>query len=255
MDYTVALDKAETLLQLAHRIRSKEGGAEIVDEFAIVYGEIRQIVELLVPTATISVEGHWKTVSPFPNYIEAGFLSGSGKFELQGFMQLSALVGQLRTLATDPGVPHPEASISRVVESLHRFRECCQFLKDPPVSERDVQEILWIMLRAQFERVDREDVLPRFGAKSYRPDFGLPDLALLIEAKFVGTKTDVGSIQEELLADVPGYLPDSNRYNSMVAFVYDHAHKLRDSRKFVEDIRTVEGVVDVIVVPGIAVAP
>lgn len=42
--------------------------------------------------------------------------------------------------------------------------------------------------------------------KNYRRDFGVLDLGTLIEVKFVGEKTDVASIQEEILADLPGYL-------------------------------------------------
>jgi hypothetical protein len=46
-------------------------------------------------------------------------------------------------------------------------------------------------LRSQLDRVDREDVLPRLGAKTYRRDFGLPDLGVFVEAKFIGEKGDV----------------------------------------------------------------
>jgi DpnII restriction endonuclease len=107
------------------------------------------------------------------------------------------------------------------------------------------------MLRSQYDRVDREDALPRFGAKSYKPDFGVPDLATLVEVKFVGDKTDPARVQEEILADVPGYLAEASPFSAIVVLVYDHAQKLRDPRKFVEDLRKVEGIIDVIVVPGI----
>jgi REase_DpnII-MboI len=47
----------------------------------------------------------------------------------------------------------------------------------------------------QFDRVDRENILPRFAAKTYRPDFGVPDLRTFVEVKYIGAKTDVGAIQ------------------------------------------------------------
>jgi hypothetical protein len=101
--------------------------------------------------------------------------------------------------------------------------------------------------------VDREEMLPRFGAKSYRPDFGIPDLQMLIEVKFIGASTNLAAIQEEILADVPGYLTDG-RFIGIIELVYDHAHKLRDPR-IVEDLRKVDGIVEVLVVPGIGRPP
>jgi hypothetical protein len=107
------------------------------------------------------------------------------------------------------------------------------------------------MLRAHFDRLDREDTLPKFGVKGYKPDFGVPELKTLVEVKFIGERTVVAQIQEEILADIPGYLSDHARYDAIIVFVYDAAHKLRDSRKFIEDLRSVEGIVDVVVVPGV----
>jgi hypothetical protein len=103
----------------------------------------------------------------------------------------------------------------------------------------------------QFDRVDRENILPRFAAKTYRPDFGVPDLRTFVEVKYIGAKTDVGAIQEEILADVPGYLSSSSEYAGIIVLVYDAAHKLRDARKFIEDLGSVEGIRQVIAVPGI----
>ena len=142
-------------------------------------------------------------------------------------------------------------SAGDLIRTLVRFRECCQFISEKPRNELQVQDILWIMLRSQIDRLDREATLPRFGSKSYRPDFGVPELGIVIEVKFIGEKTRVASIQEQVLADIPGYMNDSGSYRGLVVFVYDAAHKLRDPRKFVEDIRSVKGIVDVIVVPGI----
>jgi hypothetical protein len=114
-----------------------------------------------------------------------------------------------------------------------------------------VQDVLWIILRSHFDRVDREDVLPRLGAKTYRPDFGLPDLGVFVEAKFISDKTDVGAIQEEILADLPGYLRAGSTYSGILVLVYDAGHKLRDARKFIEELRLIDGILDVLVIPGV----
>jgi hypothetical protein len=110
------------------------------------------------------------------------------------------------------------------------------------------------LLRSQFERVEREETLPKFGAKAYRPDFGIPDLGVLIEVKFIGEKTRTPSIQEEILADIPGYLNEATSYQSVIELIYDYSQQLRDSKPFVDALRSVDGIVEVVVIPGIGLA-
>lgn len=252
MNYSTALSKVEKLHELGKRLRAREGtsGGEY-DDFALLYGEIEDLIRRLIPDERLEFKGRWGEFIIRNNYIEAGYLSDHGLYQEHGWKQLNLLLGKVRRLASDPAAFRPEASISAVVESIRRFRECCQFMREPPLSETAVQEILWIMLRAQFERIEREATLPRFGLRSYRPDFAIPDLQLLIEAKFVGVKADPAAIQESILADIPAYLAENASYQSVIVFCYDHAQKIRDSRKFIEDLRTVPGIVEVIVVPGI----
>jgi REase_DpnII-MboI len=151
-----------------------------------------------------------------------------------------------------PGPPPAQPTLTGLIQILGRFRECCQYVQMPPQNEREVQDIIWIMLRSQYDRVDREDTLKRFGAKAYRPDFGIPDLQALVEVKFIGERTSTSDIQEEILADVPGYVSDATGFSGVVEVIYDNAHKLRDARKFIEDLRKVSGILDVRVVPGIS---
>jgi hypothetical protein len=253
VNYSDALTKLEQLHAIAKRLkdRSVASPPELYTDFAILYGELGDIIERFVPKQQIQTLGAFGGKVTYDNLIAAGFLSGTGAHELEGYMQLSSLLGRVRQLAADPIAPRREQSISAVAESLRRFRECCQYIRDVPESEVAVQDIIWIMLRSQFDRVDREDTLPRFGTRNYRPDFGIPELRLLIEAKFIGAKTSPADIQESIIADVPGYLSDAGRYDSIIVFVYDYGQKLRDARKFIEDLRSIEGIVDVLVIPGV----
>ena len=73
----------------------------------------------------------------------------------------------------------------------------------------------------------------------------------MIEVKFIGDKTNPADIQEEITADIPGFLGVATNYDRAVVLVYDAAHKLRDSRPFIEALRTIDGIVEVHVVPGI----
>lgn len=221
------------------------------EQVTIQYGELEEVILRFSGIRKVEYESRRGPKIYFSSYVEAGLSPGTGMHN-EGYQQILKVIGKVQQLAKDPTLPKQEHSISTVVQVLRRFRECCQYIKDPPKNEKAVQDIMWIMLRTQFDRVEREETLPKFGVKNYRPDFGIPDLQLLVEAKFIGEKTQIAAIQEEILADIPGYLKNSQPYNAIVLLVYDDAQKLRDPRKFVEDIRSVDGIVDVIIIPGIS---
>jgi len=254
MDYKDAPAKLEALRAAMDKHRSNAGSApKDYEQLCILYGEAEETIRRFSVDSKVEVPQHHGGLKPavYPNFIEAGYLSGRTIHVHQGYTQLLKIIGRVRQAATDPNVPQPPPSVTALVQTLGRFRECCQYIQVPPKNERDVQDILWIMLRSQYDRVDREDTLARFGAKAYKPDFGIPDLQTLIEVKFIGDKSDISAIQEEILADVPGYLNETP-FSGIIELVYDHAHRLRDPRKFVEDLRSVDGIIDVLVVPGIA---
>lgn len=251
MDYQGALEKLEALLEYLEKDKSGKMTAEDRSILCMRYGEVEEIINRFGGVDRIEVHGRGGK-SVYPNYIEAGYLSERTIHQYQGYNQLLKIIGKVRQMANDPHVPQVEPSISNLIQTIRRFRECCKYIQNPPQNEKEVQDILWIMLRSQFERVEREDTLSRFAAKTYKPDFVIPNLKGLIEVKFIGEKTDISKIQEEILADIPGYLGSNSTYDGIIVFVYDQAHKLLDPRKFIEDIRSVDGIIDIIVVPGIS---
>ena len=253
MDYTTALQKLEALrLAIEEDLTGSSRTTEQRHQLYMLYGECEEIIRRFTADAHIRVpQGYGAPPVEYPNFIEAGFLSGRSIHSSAGYAQLVKVIGKVREAARYPGgLPIPQ-SVDNLIQTLRRFRECCQFIKTPPRSESEVQDILWIMLRSHHDRVDRENTLPRFGTKAYKPDFGIPGVATLVEVKFVGEKTELGAIQEEICADVPGYLSEASLYTGIIELVYDYAQKMRDSRPFIEDLRKVEGILDVIVVPGI----
>ena len=258
MNYEDALKRLERLRELIDKYmplqnQSAPDVQDLLRQIYEAYGEVEEIIERIEGRGSVTVPPLRGGMQPatYSNFIEAGFLSGFNAHAHQGYAQLLKIIGKVRRIAADPALIHDEVSIAALVRTLNRFRECCQYVREPPSLERDVQDIVWIMLRSQLDRVDREDTLPKFGGKAYKPDFGVPELGTLVEVKFIGEKNDIGTIQEGILADIPGYLADHTRYKSVVVLVYDAAHKLRDPRKFIEDLRTVDGIIEVLVIPGI----
>ena len=256
MNYQEALQKLTELKDTFYKLhwdhsQTDETRRELKEKVAILYGEIEEVYTKIAGLQKVEVEGGRGQKAVFSNYLEAAILSSWTFWLSEGYQQLLKVIGKVQQLARDPVPLQIEHSVTNLIQTLRRFRECCQYIKVPPSNEKDVQDIMWIMLRSQFDRVDREDTLPKFGTKNYKPDFGIPDLNVLIEAKFIGENTNVTRIQDEILADVPAYLNESSKYKSLVVLVYDAAQKLRDSRKFIEDLKSVEGMIEVIVIPGI----
>lgn len=99
----------------------------------------------------------------------------------------------------------------------------------PITSEREVQDILWLILRSVFDDVVDEDTLPKLGHSTYRADFGLPSLRLLIEVKYVRQAADFKKIEKEVLEDAAAYLLHTQeRYDRILVFIYDHSSSVQE---------------------------
>lgn len=117
----------------------------------------------------------------------------------------------------------------------------------PIRSEREVQDILWAMLRPICEDIEDEDTLPKFGHSTYRADFGIPSLGLLVEVKYARTGADFKSIEKEILEDLVPYLRAPERYKEVLIFIYDASSSVQQHDTTVRALRNVAGIVDVIV--------
>lgn len=119
----------------------------------------------------------------------------------------------------------------------------------PITAEREVQDILWLILRSVFEDVVDEDTLPKLGHSAYRPDFGIPSLRVLVEVKYARSAGDFKSIEKEVLEDSVAYLSNSRpRYDGIVVFIYDASASVQEHDLTVVALRKVPNIIDVIVV-------
>lgn len=170
MDYKAALSKLEDLLVAMKKVMIPSPQKDDYENFCTLYGEVEELVRRFGGENRVEVplfSGAEPAV--YPNFIEAGFLSGRTIHRHEGYTQLLKIIGKVRQASADPhSLPAPP-TVTNLIQTLRRFRECCQYIQAPPQNEREVQDTIWIMLRSQYERVDREDMLPRFGAKAYRP--------------------------------------------------------------------------------------
>lgn len=248
MDLNEALKKLEELKVL---YKADGAGHHDRDRACELYGELEEVITQCVGLKSVVLETRRGQEESYTNHIAAGLLGSRTFYANAGYNELLKVIGKVRQQSTNPNVPQMAPSSTNVIQTLQRFRECCQYIQQPPENERDVQDIVWIMLRSQFDRLERESALPKFGVKSSKPDFGIPDLKVLIEVKFIGDKSDVGAIQEEVLADIPAYTSGTHGYTGVIVLVYDAAQKLRDAKPFIDALESCDGIIKAIIVPGI----
>ena len=148
------------------------------------------------------------------------------------------------------------ASIAQVLRqfepSLKRWRWDGPNLRRPvrwPVrAEREVQDIVWMMLRPICPDLEDEDTLPKFGHSTYKADFGIPSLGLLIEVKFATSAADFKSIEKEVLEDVVPYLRNPERYREILIFIYDDSCSVQNHDTTSRALGSIPGITGVVIV-------
>jgi hypothetical protein len=117
----------------------------------------------------------------------------------------------------------------------------------PVTQEREVQDILWLILRSYFPDVVDEDTLPKLGHSTYKADFGISSLKLIIEVKFSTSKDNFKKIEKEVQEDCIPYLRDL-RYESLIVFIYDDSSSVQEHDTTRRALLEIPGIVDVVIV-------
>lgn len=158
---------------------------------------------------------------------------------------------------------HLSLLLSRFPAAMRRWRwDDGDRVKEPicwPItSEREIQDILWLVLRSVFDDVIDEDTNPKVGHASTRADFGIPSLRLLVEAKYVydGTTAEFKKIEQEVMVDSVTYLQRATLYDEIVVFIYDASASVEHHDLTRRTLMQVSGIADVIIVsrPGVLAA-
>ncbi|MBI2849385.1 MAG: hypothetical protein HYX88_04575 [Chloroflexi bacterium] len=160
------------------------------------------------------------------------------------------LTASVHELMVSPS--HVSLLLSRFQDAMKRWRWDEDHLHDPirwPIrNEREIQDIVWLILRPVFLDLVDEDTLPRFGHSSYKADFGIPQLGLLIEVKMARKAEDFKNIEKEIMVDSRGYLVQTNRYNKLLVFVYDQSASVQEHGTTIQALKQLPEIEDVIIV-------
>lgn len=146
---------------------------------------------------------------------------------------------------------HVATLLENFESAMKRWRWDADDLSKPirwPITrEREVQDILWLILRSYFSDIVDEDALPKFGHSSYRADFGIPSLGLIVEAKFAFSKEDFKKIEKEIQEDTIPYLRGM-RYENIIVFIYDASASVQEHDITKQALHEIPGVSHVVIV-------
>jgi hypothetical protein len=149
---------------------------------------------------------------------------------------------------------HVGAVLRRFTPAMKRWRydDPASFKKSDPVqwpvrSEREIQDIIWMLLRSTFDDLVDEEPLRKIGHSSYRADFGLPRLGLLIEIKYVRSAAEFKKIEKEIYEDSVAYLKDKTTYGKIIVFIYDASSSVQEHATTTEALLGIDGIVDVVI--------
>jgi hypothetical protein len=153
-----------------------------------------------------------------------------------------------RQLTDGPGAV--SAILNRFDAAMERWR-WDEGVSDPVRwridAEREVQDILWVMLRPVFDDLTYEDPLPKVGHASFRTDFAIPRLRLLIEVKYVRDTGAFRTVEQEVMVDAHAYLAETDSFDQIIVFIYDDSASSEHHATTRRAILNIPGITDVII--------
>jgi len=170
-----------------------------------------------------------------------------------------ALIYRTVTAILDASIEQAILSRSHLVTVLSRFETAMrrwrcddstvkQPIRWPVTAEREVQDILWLMLHPVFDDLVDEETLPKLGHSTYRADFGIPSLGILIEVKYARKSSDFKEIEKQVLEDSVAYLNGVTAYKEIVVFIYDDSASVQEHDTTATALRSINGISDVVIV-------
>lgn len=105
-------------------------------------------------------------------------------------------------------------------------------VRDKPEDEKEIQNIIEIMLNSKGYVFEREKIRIPYSNKTYQPDFTFEDLDAVLEVKLCKTGRKEKDLIDEINADIPPY---TSRFSNVTFLIYD-LEVIRDSDSFRKDI-------------------
>ncbi len=129
-------------------------------------------------------------------------------------------------------MPSRESALSSIAKTLSRLGTCTSELTHWDDSkETSIQEIAYVMLRSQYDRVRREVHTSDGPKRAYRSDLHVEDVDIVVEVKRIRNSAHAASLQAELNDDIIGYR-QKNVGGGIVFVIWDSERYIRDRDYF-----------------------
>lgn len=131
----------------------------------------------------------------------------------------------------------------RVMKILGRFHIVCKQLesrqrKRPPFAikdEYDVQDLLYALLKIEFDDIRKEDSTPKVAGAVAHMDLLLKNEQIIIEIKMTREGLDMKKLGEELLIDIAKY-KEHKDCKTLICFIYDPINRLKNPAGLARDL-------------------
>ncbi|MDN3240882.1 hypothetical protein [Glycomyces tritici] len=140
-------------------------------------------------------------------------------------------------------VLRPEKTLSQLEAMGRRLPEVFRELREQTrrhdawvmKNEYDVQDVLSLILKGQFDDVRDEESAPSFAGSGYRMDFWLKKERIAIEVKMTRQGLSAKKLRDELLVDIVQYqkFPEAK---GLFIYVYDPTHRVGNTTAFETDL-------------------
>lgn len=147
---------------------------------------------------------------------------------------------------------HVGTVLRRFQAAMRRWRYDPATLRNPVRwvinSEREVQDIVWVLLRTVFPDAVDEEPLRKVGHSSYKSDFGIPSLGVPVEIKYARSASDFRRIEKEVFEDSVAYQKDRGTYKEIVVLIYDASVSTQEHDITASALLGIEHISDVVIV-------
>jgi len=212
---------AESLL---NEIKAQQKGVTDVGPYANRYNFLRgKIIKLLGKDS--------ETFLPelSENLIKYSGWAGDAYTRIRWFDEITVAISQMVTFL-QTNVEDSFRILTRLEEYL--FNNLRKSVKRKPMEEKEVQDVIEIMLNSRGYVCEREKTRIPYSNKDYIPDFTFKDLDAVLEVKLCKTDKKEKDIIDEINADIPAY---TTKFDNVTFLVYDLGI-IRDIDSFRKDI-------------------
>jgi hypothetical protein len=226
----------EVLEIVAHtcEVKSWNFRVESVDEKTWRYATI--IVDKMVPSTPVSSE----VLGQLHVTVQEGVKISLTRTSFHGYGLQDLHQSIMNELDRLPWIESPKKKngggrLAVVLNIVNKFHVAANQLKRRYgnretlriIDEYDVQDLLHVLLRVQFDDIRPEEYAPSKAGGASRLDFLLKDEKIVVEAKMASQSLNDRKIGEQLIVDIERYKahPDCNK---LVCFVYDPDHHIRN---------------------------